>query len=211
MNSIFISLNFVSAKEVGLSSSSPCTIASCILTQEKKVGSDYLLYSLPVRVVCWGYNAQTLACLPKDERILVHGKLWTPTSTQQGYEIETTHVILNYQGRSINEVQLVGLQGKEPETKLFSSNRQLASTSIAIKKTKDCIHWYPIQGWKKQASVLSSYGRKGEPLGVEGYVEINQWEVEGQPRQQLKINARSFQLFPTSSKKEDVKVEAEVY
>lgn len=194
MNSCLLSLCFLSAESVV--GNVTTTLASCLLTQYQKTKDGVeQLFSYPIQVYSYGYYADALACLNKDSRILVFGKLWTPNDKLPVARIEAKHVLICYEGRPINEVSLVGRQGKNAEAVVFSSGKVLAKSSIAMDRTKESSHWYNIQAWNKTADILINYGKKGQLLSVEGYLEINEWTQENAQRQSIRVNANQVKLL----------------
>ncbi|MHC5122916.1 MAG: single-stranded DNA-binding protein, partial [Planctomycetota bacterium] len=50
----------------------------------------------------------------------------------------------------------------------------------------------------KQAETLQKYVHKGDPLFVEGKLDYQQWEKDGQKRSKLKVIVQNFQFLGKS-------------
>lgn len=190
MNNVFLTLNVISAHYMETTSNSPCAVAECFFSQ---VDQNNRTLDYRVKVRCFGANAANLAMLPQHSAILVYGKLWLLEETW----IECHTLLLNYAGPVVNQISIVGHQGKDPEHKIVNTRGDgVCRTTIAINRNKQEVCWYYVQAWGKRAEVLQEYGKKGQLLGVDGTLEISQWTEEtGEIRQMLKVNASNIKLL----------------
>ncbi len=78
---------------------------------------------------------------------------------------------------NLNQVNLVGRIGQEPEIKYFDSGSVLAKVNLAVnRRSKDeAPNWFPLEFWGKQAEVVANYVRKGSLIGIEGELKLDEW------------------------------------
>ncbi len=106
---------------------------------------------------------------------------------------------------NINHISLVGRVGGEPEILTFESGSVLAKVSLAVdRNSKDEEpNWFEIKFWGNIAKVAADYVHKGNLIGVEGEIQLEEWESKtGDYRYKLVINANRLELLgsKTSSK-----------
>lgn len=200
MNSCVLSLIISSASLV--QSQYPntiCAIAECWLVQYRR-GEQDIFY--PIRVRCWGANADALSSVPKNTGIVVVGGLWV---FKEYTMLEASQIILNYQGNFINEVAIAGRQGKDLSQEIIKTTSNKDTTimqSIAIDFNQETTTWINVKAWNNQANVLARFGRKGEHLGVQGSINVNQWidTQTGEQKQMLIVNVNRIHLMSSKPK-----------
>jgi single-strand DNA-binding protein len=103
----------------------------------------------------------------------------------------------------INKVIIVGRVGKDPETRNFPSGGEMAEFSIATSETwrdkttgerKEKTEWHNIKilndGLVK--NVVRPYVSKGSLVGIEGELQTEQWEKNGEKRYSTKVVVGAF-------------------
>lgn len=58
--------------------------------------------------------------------------------------------------------------------------------------------WHNVEVWGKQAEIISQYFKKGDGIGVQGSIQTDEYEKNGEKRYTTKIKLTSF-WFPVSS------------
>ena len=104
---------------------------------------------------------------------------------------------------SMNRVFLAGNLCRDPDVRYIQSGTAVADVSIAVnEKRKDksgewveTATFVDITFWGKTAEVLSQYCKKGDPILVEGRLQLDQWEQEGQKRSKLKVVGERMQML----------------
>ena len=99
-----------------------------------------------------------------------------------------------------NKVFLIGRLTKDPESKVTPSGLSLARFTIAIDriggnrdtKVTDFIN---VVTWRKTAEIASRYLKKGKLVSVEGSLQIDNYEKEGQLRQWVEVICENFQML----------------
>jgi single-strand DNA-binding protein len=102
---------------------------------------------------------------------------------------------------SLNKVMLIGNAGKDAELRYTQNGVAQAKFSLAVNNKrdgKDETEWFNIVLWKDQAERLSQYITKGKPLYVEGRLQTQSWEKDGQKHYRTEVVANTVQLLSGS-------------
>ena len=98
----------------------------------------------------------------------------------------------------LNNVQLIGLLGKDPESKFFQNGDQLTTFSLATserwkdKQTgekKEKTSWHNIVCNRGLAKVASEYLKKGSKVYIGGKIDYQEWEKDGVKQYRTRIVA----------------------
>ena len=105
--------------------------------------------------------------------------------------------------RGINKVILIGNLGKDPETKQLS-NQAVTNFSVATSESwkdkqsgesKEKTEWHNIVCFGRLAEIAGEYLRKGSKVYIEGKLQTDKYEKDGQTHYSTKINARELQML----------------
>ena len=106
---------------------------------------------------------------------------------------------------SLNQCNLIGYLGGDPEMRYLSSGVAVTNVSLAIgRKWKDAAtgqpreatEWVPLVAFEKQAEVLNTYGRKGASVYVTGRLQTRSWTGEdGAKHYKTEVVIGSLQLL----------------
>jgi len=103
----------------------------------------------------------------------------------------------------LNQASLIGHLGSDPEMKFTSNGRPVAKFTVAtnrswkndtgdeVKKTD----WHNIEVWGKLAEICNQYLKKGRQVFIQGRMQTDQYEVEGQKKYFSKIVADTVQFL----------------
>jgi single-strand DNA-binding protein len=104
-----------------------------------------------------------------------------------------------------NNVILVGRLVRDPELRRTSTGKAVCSFDIAISrryKDQTTGEWkdadptfVPIIVWGDQAERCGDRLKKGAPVHVEGRLQTNKWEQDGQKRSRLEVIASRVQFL----------------
>lgn len=103
-----------------------------------------------------------------------------------------------YTMKSVNKVTLIGAVGRDPEIRYTASGMAVANFSLATsKKSKDkeeVTQWHQLVAFQKTAELVEQYVRKGSKLYIEGEIQYQEYEKDGEKRLATKIviNDMSF-------------------
>ncbi len=105
---------------------------------------------------------------------------------------------------NLNKVLLIGHMTRDPELRYTPGGTAVCEFGIAINrkwKGKDgsdgeetC--FVDCSMWARRGEVVAEHFRKGDPIFLEGRLQLDQWEnKEGQKRSKLKVVAESFEFL----------------
>lgn len=95
----------------------------------------------------------------------------------------------------MNNVQLIGRVGQEPESRHLSDGNQLATFTVATREYNDETAWHNVICWGKTAEIVAKYLHKGDTVGIEGRLKYDEYEKDGVKRKTTKINASKVHLI----------------
>jgi len=106
---------------------------------------------------------------------------------------------------TLNQVNLIGNVGQQPELKYTPKGTAVAEISLAVNRSwKDDAGtkheettWVPITFWGRTAEIVGEYAKKGAPIYVGGRLTLDEWDDKqsGQKRSRLKIIGETLQLL----------------
>ncbi len=106
---------------------------------------------------------------------------------------------------NVNKVILIGRMAADPELRRTQNDLPVASFSIGVNRPgKDNgVDFIDIVAWRHQAEFVSKYFRKGNPIFVEGKIQVRPWtDKEGNKRRSVEVVADDVQ-FVESKKNTD--------
>lgn len=99
----------------------------------------------------------------------------------------------------MNKIILKGNLGKDPEMKETKSGKKMVRMSIAVSRRKkvgdsyeNATDWFNITWWDKKAESLHKNFWKGKEIIIEGAIQNNNYEKDGQKIYQDQIIGREF-------------------
>jgi single-strand DNA-binding protein len=103
----------------------------------------------------------------------------------------------------INKVFLIGRLVRDPDQiKYTQSGQALLKFSIAVdRREKKGGEWtskasfFDITVWGKQAESIAQFLCKGKQIGLDGYLDQQTWEKDGQKYSKVTITATQIQLL----------------
>ena len=104
---------------------------------------------------------------------------------------------------SLNQAQLIGRLGKDPEVRYTGSGKAVANFSIATEeKWKNQsgepqikTEWHRCVAWGKLAEIIQQYVKKGNLIFVQGRIETRSWEKDGVKRYSTEIVVDKMQML----------------
>ena len=107
---------------------------------------------------------------------------------------------------SFNKVILLGNLTRDPELRYTPKGTAVTEVSLAInrfrsgesgEKTQE-VTYVDVTLWSRQAEVAKEYLTKGNPVLIEGRLQLDSWEDKqsGQNRSRLKVVGEQMQLLP---------------
>lgn len=108
---------------------------------------------------------------------------------------------------SLNKVQLIGRLGKDPECRPVGDstvcNFSVATNEYwndkATGEKKESTEWHRIVVWNKQAELAQAFLKAGSQVYLEGKIQTNEWEKDGEKRYTTEVKVSSIQFLDTKS------------
>jgi len=112
---------------------------------------------------------------------------------------------------ALNRVQLIGRLGKDPETRFTPTGKKVCHFSMAVDRrwrtaegeTKKATDWFNVEAWGRLGEVCQEYLGKGSLIYIEGRLQINQYEKEGEKRYATKVVALAMQMLDRKPEEEE--------
>lgn len=104
---------------------------------------------------------------------------------------------------SVNKVILVGRLGKDPEVRYTADQRPICNLALATSRrwrdkngeTQEQTEWHNISMFGKLAEIGNEYLKKGSQIYVEGRLQTNKSEKDGQTRYFTQIIADQMNML----------------
>ena len=104
---------------------------------------------------------------------------------------------------SLNRVLLGGNLTRDPEVRYTPSGKAVADLGLAVNRKyrtsdgqdREDTCFVDLVVWGRQAETCSEYLGKGSPVLVEGRLQFDQWEKDGQKNSKLKVVADRVQFL----------------
>ena len=108
---------------------------------------------------------------------------------------------------NLNNVQIIGRLGKDPELRYTQSGTACCKFSVAVEgyvpKDSDKpkhTEWFNVVAWAKLAEICAQYLGKGDLIYVQGELQTRQYEKDGQRRYFTEVIMRNMQMLKTKPK-----------
>lgn len=105
---------------------------------------------------------------------------------------------------NINQINLVGRLGKDPEIRFFDSGKVLAKLTLAVKRPNSpdkTPNWFDLELWGKTAEIAADYTTKGSLIAIEGELKFDTWQDSntGADRNKPVVNVNRLELLSSSN------------
>lgn len=102
----------------------------------------------------------------------------------------------------LNRVQLIGYLGADPETRQTPSGKQVCTFSVAVTRrwksdgqSREATDWFNVEAWGRLGEICQQYLGKGSLVFVEGRLQIDRVEKDGDIRYYTKVVASQMQML----------------
>lgn len=111
---------------------------------------------------------------------------------------------------ALNRVQLIGNLGRDPETRFTTTGKKVTSFNVAVNRRwrtsegeeKEATDWVNVEAWGRLGEVCQQYLSKGKLVFIEGRLQTDRYEVEGEPHYFTKVVASQMQMLDRRSEDE---------
>lgn len=113
---------------------------------------------------------------------------------------------------SLNRIQLIGHLGKDPEVRTTATGKKVAQFSLAVNRrwrttegeTRESTDWFQVDAWGHLGEVCSQYLRKGRLVFVEGRVQTDRYEHDGETRYSTRVVASNVQMLDHRPEEDEI-------
>lgn len=104
---------------------------------------------------------------------------------------------------SLNKVLLIGNLTRDPEVRYTPKGTAVADLGLAVSRNyktdsgeiKEEVCFLTVVAWGRQAETAGEYLKKGSPVFVEGRLQYDTWEKNGEKRSTIKVQAERIQFL----------------
>ncbi|MFH1230797.1 MAG: single-stranded DNA-binding protein [Planctomycetota bacterium] len=106
---------------------------------------------------------------------------------------------------SFNRVLLMGNLTRDPELSYTPQGTAVCKFGLAVNNSyvtatgerKEDPLFIDVVVWKKQAESCATFLKKGRPIFIEGRLQLDKWEKDGQKHSRMKVVANRVQFLGT--------------
>ena len=112
---------------------------------------------------------------------------------------------------SYNKVFLMGNLTRDPQLTYLPSQMPVVEFGMAVNDRRkqpdgsyaDKANFIDLSIFGKRAEALQKYVKKGDPLFIEGKLDYQKWEKDGQKRSKLKVIVQNFEFLSSGQKRSE--------
>jgi single-strand DNA-binding protein len=118
---------------------------------------------------------------------------------------------------ALNRIQLIGNLGKDPETRFTPTGRKVCTYTVAVSRSwknsdgesQEATDWFTIEAWGHLGEICQDYLQKGRLVYLEGRLQTNRYEHEGEVRYYTKVVLQHMQMLDRRHDEDEPVLEAE--
>ena len=112
----------------------------------------------------------------------------------------------------LNRLQLIGRLGADPETRETPGGKQVCTFRVAVSrrrrgadsKENPATDWFNVEAWGRLAEICGQYLSKGRLVYLEGRLQTDRYEQNGQTRYFTKVVLDQMQMLDRPSAADEV-------
>jgi single-strand DNA-binding protein len=116
----------------------------------------------------------------------------------------------------LNRVQLIGYLGRDPETRFTPTGSKVCNFSVAVTRrwkssegeAREATDWFNVDAWGRLGEVCQEYLSKGRLVFIEGRLQTDRVEQEGETRFYTKVIANQMQMLDRKPEEPELPEEA---
>ena len=101
--------------------------------------------------------------------------------------------------KSVNQVILLGRLTRDAELRKTSGGKSVTEFSLAVDKGNDEASFFDVVAWEKTAELVNQYTSKGSKVLVQGRLDQQSWEKDGQKRSKVVVVAFDVTFLDSKS------------
>jgi len=108
----------------------------------------------------------------------------------------------------VNKVIIIGRLGQDVELRYMPNGNAVANLSLATSETwkdkttgekQERTEWHKVTAFRKLAEIMGEYLKKGSQVYIEGRLQTDKYEKDGQTHYSTKIIADKMQMLDSKS------------
>jgi len=103
---------------------------------------------------------------------------------------------------ALNNVQMIGYLGKDPEGRFTPTGKKVAHFSLAVTQrwktageSRENTEWVNVEAWGRLGEVCQDYLKKGSLVYLDGRLKTDKYEDKGETKYFTKVVALSMQML----------------
>jgi single-strand DNA-binding protein len=118
---------------------------------------------------------------------------------------------------SLNRVQLIGRLGKDPESRYTTTGKKYCTFPVAVGRrwkssdgeAQEATDWFNIEAWGHLGEICQEYLGKGRLVYLEGRLQTNRYEHQGEVRYFTKVIVFQMQMLDRRQEEDEPALETE--
>jgi single-strand DNA-binding protein len=118
---------------------------------------------------------------------------------------------------ALNRVQLIGHLGKDPETRFTPNGKNVTNFSVAVDRrwrssegeVKKATDWFNVDAWGRLGEICQEYLCKGSLVYLEGRLQMDRYEKDGETRYATKVIAQQMQMLDRREREAEPEIDLE--
>lgn len=114
----------------------------------------------------------------------------------------------------LNRVELIGRLGRDPETRYTPTGRKVCHFSLAVDRRwrsaegepREATDWFNVEAWGRLGEICQDYLSKGRLVYLEGRLQTDRYEQEGETRYFTKVIALGMQMLDRKPGEEEAEL-----
>lgn len=103
----------------------------------------------------------------------------------------------------LNRVELIGNLGRDPDSRFTPNGNKVCSFTVAVNRRwknndgepSEATDWFNIEAWGRTAEICQEYLKKGSFVYLEGRLQTDKYEQEGEIKFFTKVITRQLQML----------------
>jgi single-strand DNA-binding protein len=118
---------------------------------------------------------------------------------------------------ALNRVELIGNLGRDPEMRFTPTGKKVCTFSVAVNRrwkaregeARESTEWFNVEAWGRLAEICAQYLHKGSLVYLEGRLQTDRYESEGETRYYTKVILSRMQMLDRRGAEEEPLIEDE--
>ena len=105
----------------------------------------------------------------------------------------------------MNSLNIIGNISTNVEIRYTPSGKAVTTFNIAVSNPfkRDKTSFIPVEVWGKIAELTAEYCQKGSKIGINGHIEVDQWEKDGERKSKTKVVASNVEFLTPKGSGDD--------